>query len=102
MLLAEIKLNTIEVQSNSILILTIFFLVNNILEEYHKTKKETKNLATCKPLKTYCISCEKHTEEKNSNLRKTKQNRIMLLLNCAVCGKKKLIFINNKELQKFD
>ena len=32
----------------------------------------------------------------------TKQNRLMLLSNSAVCGKKKLTFIKNKELQNFD
>ena len=33
---------------------------------------------------------------------KLKQNRLMLLSNCAVCGKKKLTFIKNKELHNFD
>ena len=34
-------------------------------------------------------------------LKKTKQNRLMLLSNCAVCGKKKSTFIKNKELHNF-
>ena len=34
----------------------------------------------------------------NSNVRKTKQNRLMVLSNSAVCGKKKSIFIKNKEM----
>ena len=38
--------------------------------------------------------------EKNENLnvRKTKQNRLMLLSNCAICSKKST-FIKNQELQ---
>ena len=34
----------------------------------------------------------------NSSVRKTKQNRLMLLSICAVCGKKKSTFVKNKEL----
>ena len=30
--------------------------------------------------------------------KKNKQNRLMVLSNCAVCGKKKLTFIKNQEL----
>ena len=32
--------------------------------------------------------------EKEKAIRKTRQTRWMLLLNCEVCGKKKLTFIN--------
>ena len=42
----------------------------------------------------------KNTSNKNANVRKTKQNRVMLLSNCAICGKKK-IFIKNQELDNF-
>ena len=53
-------------------------------------------------METYCVSCKKYTENKNSNVRKTKKkkNRLMLLSNCAFCGKRKLTFI--KELHNFD
>ena len=34
----------------------------------------------------------------NPSVRKTKQNRLMLLLNYAICGKKKSRFIKNQEL----
>ena len=30
-------------------------------------------------MKTYCISCKKNTANKNSSVRKTKQNRLMVL-----------------------
>ena len=33
---------------------------------------------------------------------KTKQNRLMLLSNCTICGKKKSTFIKNKELHDFN
>ena len=53
-------------------------------------------------METYCASCKEYTENENSNIRKTKQNRLMLLSNCAVCGKKKSTFIKSKELHNFD
>ena len=49
-------------------------------------------------METYCASCKENTENENSNVRKTKQNRLMLLSNCAVCGKKKSTFIKKNEL----
>ena len=52
-------------------------------------------------MEAYCVSC-KNTVNENSSVRKTKQNRLMLLSNCAVCGKKKSPFIKNKELHNFD
>ena len=39
--------------------------------------------------------------EKEKAIRKTGQTRWMLLLNCEVCGKKKLTFINTEELNNF-
>ena len=49
-------------------------------------------------METYCVSCKKNTASENSNVRKTKQNRLMLLSNCVFCGKKKSTFIKNQEL----
>ena len=49
-----------------------------------------------------CVSCKKYTANENSNVRKTKQNRLMLLSNSAICGKKKLTFVKNKELNNFN
>ena len=53
-------------------------------------------------METYCDSCKKYTENKSSNVRKNKQKRLMLLLNCAACGKNEPTFIKNKELHNFD
>ena len=49
-----------------------------------------------------CICCKKNTANKNSSVRKTKQNRLMLLSNCTICGKNKSTFIKNKELPNFN
>ena len=49
-------------------------------------------------METYYVSCKKTSVNENLSVRKTKQNTLMLLSNCAVCGKKKSMFINNQEL----
>ena len=41
---------------------------------------------------------KKYTAKKNSSIKKTKQNRLMPVSKCAVCGEKKWIFIKNKEI----
>ena len=41
-------------------------------------------------METDCVSCKKKTANKNSSVRKSKQNRLMLLSNCT--------FIKNQEL----
>ena len=51
-------------------------------------------------MEAYYVSCKKNIANEISSFRKTKQNRLMLLSNCAVCGKKKSTFIKNKELNK--
>ena len=37
-------------------------------------------------MEKYCVSCKKYTANESSSVRKTKQNRLMLLSNCAICG----------------
>ena len=49
-------------------------------------------------METYCDSCRKYTDNKNSRVENSKKNWLMLLPNCAVYGKKKSTFIKNKEL----
>ena len=54
-------------------------------------KEEIKNFVEyIETMENYCVSCKKNTANENSSVRKTKQNRLMLLSNCAVCGKKKI------------
>ena len=52
-------------------------------------------------MEVHCVSCKKYTANENSSVRKPKQNRLMLLSNCAVSGKKRLTFIKSKELHNF-
>ena len=47
-------------------------------------------------METCSAICKKYTANENLNPKKTKQNRLMLLSNRAVCGKKNSTFIKNK------
>ena len=50
----------------------------------------------------YCVSCKKYAGNENSSVKKKfRQNRWMLLSNCANCGQK-WTFIKNKELHNFN
>ena len=53
-------------------------------------------------METYCVSWKKYIANENSSVRKTKENRLMLLSNCTICGKNKSIFGKNKELYNFE
>ena len=46
----------------------------------------------------YCLKCRNNTEHKNPIIVKTKNGRIMLLSNCAVCKVKQQDLSNNKKL----
>ena len=48
-------------------------------------------------LSYYCLKCRKNTESKNPKGSRTKNGRIMLLSNFAVCDSKKLKFIKEQE-----
>ena len=47
-------------------------------------------------MEMYCISYKRNNGNENSIIRKTKQNRLMLLLNCAVCGEKNQLLLKIK------
>ena len=49
-------------------------------------------------METYCVSCKKNSVNKHSSVRRTKQNKLMLASNCAVCGKKNSRLIKSQEL----
>ena len=49
-----------------------------------------------KTIERYCVSCKKNTGNKNSTIKKAKQNRLNPLPSCAVCSKKKWRFINEE------
>ena len=42
---------------------------------------------------SYCLVCKKNTENKEPNVIKTKNNRLMLTSNCTICDNKKSRFI---------
>ena len=44
-------------------------------------------------METYSVICKKYTANENLSVWKIKQNRLMLLSNCAVYGKKKLAWL---------
>ena len=47
-------------------------------------------------MEMYYVSCKKkNTVNKSSSVERTKQNGLMLLSNCVVCGKKKPRLIKN-------
>ena len=48
-------------------------------------------------MKSYCWKCRKDTENVNSRVSKTSNNRTMMLSKCAKCGSKKSRFIKNQE-----
>ena len=52
-------------------------------------------------MERYCVSCKK-TVSKNSSVEISKQNRLMLVSNCAVCGKKKSRFIKNQKASRLE
>ena len=47
---------------------------------------------------SYCLKCRKNTESKKPKVKGIKNGRIMLSLNCVVCGRKKSSFIKSKKL----
>ena len=48
-------------------------------------------------MKSYCLKCEKDTENINPMVSRTSNNRTMILSKCAQCGSKKSRFIKNQE-----
>ena len=46
---------------------------------------------------SYCLKCWKNIESKNPKVARTKNERIMLLSECAVCDSKKSKFVKQHE-----
>ena len=53
-------------------------------------------------MQTYRVSCKENTAKKNYNVRRTKQNRLMLVSNCAVYDTKKSRFMQNQEASRLE
>ena len=46
---------------------------------------------------SYCLKCKKNTESINSKVLKTRNDKIMILSKCAICGSKKSKFIKEQQ-----
>ncbi len=46
-------------------------------------------------MSTYCLKCKTKTENKDETREKTKNNRMMLKCICAICGRKKSMFLKS-------
>ena len=44
-------------------------------------------------MKTYCVKCRQNTENLNSKIFKTKNNRLIMQSKCVDCGMKKSRFV---------
>ena len=48
-------------------------------------------------MNTYCLKCRKNTENLNSKIFKTKNNRLIMQSKCSDCGIKKSRFVKEQE-----
>ena len=48
-------------------------------------------------MKTYYLKCRKDTENIDSKIVRTKNNRLVMLSKCSICGIKKSRFVNEQE-----
>ena len=48
-------------------------------------------------MKTYCVKCRKNTENLDSKIFKTKNDRLLMQSKCTDCGIKKSIFVKEEE-----
>ena len=48
-------------------------------------------------MKTYCLKCKKDTEDLDSKIFKTKNNRLIMQSKCTDCGIKKSRFVKEQE-----
>ena len=50
-------------------------------------------------MKTYCVKCRKDTENIDPKMVRTKNNRLVMLSKCSVCGIKKSKFVKEQEVK---
>ena len=48
-------------------------------------------------MQAYCLVCKKNTENEDAKMVKSKNNRIMLMCKCAVCGNKKFKLVREQD-----
>ena len=93
---AKTKLNTIEVLISAASIDSYInhnevVPVYNVLREHNEIEEEIKSSKNAVK-----------SANKSSNVRIAKRNRLMLVSNCVVCGKKKSSFIKNQETSRLE
>ena len=52
-------------------------------------------------MKIYCLKCRKDTENIDSKVSKTSNNRTLILSDCAKCGSKKSRFVKEQKAKGF-
>ena len=50
-------------------------------------------------MNTYCVKCRKNTENLNSKIFKTKNNRLIMQSKCSDCRMKKSRFVKEQEVK---
>ena len=50
---------------------------------------------------TCCLKCKRNTKNINSKMLETKNGRLMLSSNCAICGNEKSRFMKEQEVKEF-
>ena len=48
-------------------------------------------------MKTYCVKCRKDTDNIDSKIFRTKNNRLLMLSKCSVCKNKKSRFVKEQK-----
>ena len=48
-------------------------------------------------MKSYCVKCKKDTENIKPKIVRTKNNRLVMLSKCSICGIKKTRFVKEQE-----
>ena len=52
-------------------------------------------------MKTYCVKCRKNTENLDSKIFKTKNNKLIMQSKCFMCGTKKSRLVKEQEAKRF-
>ena len=66
-----------------------------------KNKKQKINWCYKNKMNTYCVKCKKDTENLNSKIFRTKNNRLIMQSKCPVCGIKKSRFEKEQEAKVY-
>ena len=51
-------------------------------------------------MESYCLKCQKNTENLYPEVSSISNGRVMILSKCAICGSKKSRFIKNQEAKR--